>query len=77
LLATAGIDDGVEGRGHVRLTIAADGRTLFDGPVAGGDPPLPLDLDLAGATRLSILVDYGEGFDVSDHLDLGNARLVR
>ncbi len=75
--AVAGIDDRVRPRGHVRLIIRGDQKVLFDGSIAGSDPPRMLDLDLRGARRLSILVDFGEDMDLADHLDLCDARLVK
>ena len=75
--ATAGIDARVADAGHVRLVVSADGRSLFDSAVTGGDDPVELDLDIAGARRLKILVDYGEDLDVSDHLNLCSARIVK
>ncbi len=77
MLATVGIDDRVRPRGNVRLEIEGDGRPLLDAPVTGADPPRPVDLDLTGVGRLTILVDYGEDMDVADHLDLCDARIVK
>ena len=76
-MATVGIDDRVRPLGHVRLVISGDDRVLMDSPITGTDPPKPLDLDLAGVRRLIILVDFGEDLDVSDHLDLCEARVVK
>ncbi len=75
--ATAGIDDGVRGAGHVRLLVVGDDRTLLDELIAGKDPPRQLDLDIQGVHRLKITVDYGEDLDVSDHLDLCEARILK
>ena len=75
--ATAGIDDRHSPRGNVRLQIRADGRLLCDEPIRGGDQPKPLDLDVSGARRLAILVDYGEGGDLSDYLNLCEARVTQ
>lgn len=75
--AVAGIDDRVRPRGHVRLVIRGDQKVLFDGAIAGGEPPRALDLDLRGVRRLTILVDFGEDQDLADHLDLCDARLVK
>jgi hypothetical protein len=77
LAAVAGIDDAVRPRGNVRLVIRGDGRVLADLPIAGTDPARPLDLDLAGVTRLTLLVDFGEDGDVGDHLVLCDARLIQ
>jgi hypothetical protein len=76
-VATAGIDPTQRSRGNVRLEIRGDDRVLFDQPIAGGSPPLQLDLDVTSVGRLTILVDYGEGLDIGDQLILGNARLIR
>lgn len=76
--ALAGIDDRLRPQGSVRLVIRADDRVLFDREIAGGDAPTPLSLDLTGAARLHILVDYGaDGTDAGDHLDLAEARLFK
>jgi hypothetical protein len=75
--ALAGIDDAVRETGNVRLSISADEKVLFDKAVIGKDSPVNLDLDLAGAKRLSILVDYGDGFDAGDYLDLVEARMLK
>jgi hypothetical protein len=77
LRAVAGIDDADQEHGQVRLSIAGDGRVLFDAPIAGGQPPQELDLDLSGVKRLTILVDYGEQGDVGDFLDLCDARILK
>lgn len=75
--ATAGIDDRYAARGHVVLQVRADGRTLFDEPVVGGAAPKALDLDVTGARRLEIVVDFGEGGDLADHLNLCEARVTQ
>ncbi len=75
--AVVGIDDAVRPQGNVRLVIRGDDRVLCAMAVAGTDPPRPVDLDVAGIRRLSILVDFGDDFDVADHLDLCDARLVK
>lgn len=77
LAAVVGIDDDVGERGNVHLVIQGDGKTLFDTSVSGGEDPVPLDLDINGVRRLSILVDYGEDLDVADHLYLCEARLLK
>jgi hypothetical protein len=75
--ATVGIDDRYAPRGHVRLQVFGDAQPLFDEPVAGGAGPKTLDLDIAGARRLKIVVDFGEGGDVADHLNLCEARVTQ
>lgn len=41
------------------------------------EPPRPVDLEIEGARDLRITVDFGEGLDIGDHLDLAEARIVR
>lgn len=75
--AVAGIDDAVREDGVVRLEISADGKSLFAQTINGSTPPVALDLDVSGARKLSILVDYGDDFDAGDYLNLGDARMLK
>jgi NPCBM/NEW2 domain len=75
--ALAAIDDSVREIGNVKLQIAADGKKLLDREIAGSDDPVDIDLDVTGARRLSILVDYGKGMDAGDYLNLADARVVK
>jgi len=75
--ATVGIDDAVRPGGHVRLVISGDDKVLLETTVTGADPAKPVDLDLTGVRRLTILADFGEKLDVADHLDLCNARIIK
>ncbi len=76
LTAVAGIDDAVRPRGSVRLVVQGDARTLLDTTVTGETPSLPIDLDITGVRRLRILVDFGDDLDISDYLNICDARLV-
>jgi hypothetical protein len=75
--AVAGIDDSVRPQGNVRLVIRGDNNVLLDLPIAGTDAPKPIDLDLSGVRKLSILVDFGNHAAFGDHLDLCNARIIK
>ncbi len=76
--ATIGIDDAVRPRGHVVFRILADGQTLFDsGPVTGTDALQAVSLPISGRGVLTILVDYGEQMDLSDHANWANARFIK
>ncbi len=44
--------------------------------VRGGQPPTPLTVDVSGAKRISLLVDFADWGDEQDHADWLNARLV-
>ncbi len=45
--------------------------------IRGSQPPVPITVDLTGAKRISLLVDYADRGDEQDHADWLNARLVR
>jgi hypothetical protein len=77
LTMIAGIDDAVGNAGNVRLLIRGDDRTLHDALLTGSDEPLPLDLDIQGVSRLTIIVDFGADDDTSDLLDLCEARVTK
>ena len=40
-------------------------------------PAVPIDLDVSGVNWLTVLVDYGGQADVSDDVNLCDARLVK
>jgi hypothetical protein len=75
--STVGIDDSTREAGSVRLSIKGDGKVLWEGDVRGTDPSQELELNVAGVRRLEILADYGEGLDVGDRLDLGDAQVTK
>ncbi|MFM7845227.1 MAG: NPCBM/NEW2 domain-containing protein, partial [Planctomycetota bacterium] len=77
LVATVGIDDRVRENGHVQLVIQGDSKVIFNEPITGRDRPRELDLDLTGAKRVTVLVDFGEELDVADFLNLCNARFTK
>lgn len=76
-LAVAGIDSLVSERGDLELRILADGRPIFESTIRGADQPRVLDLSLENVRELKIVVDFGGGLDLSDHLCLGDAKLLR
>lgn len=76
--AEAGIDDSTDGRGSVGFRVFVDGTQKYASPpIRGSMPPQNISIDLKGAKRLDLVVDYGEAGDVMDHADWLNARLVR
>lgn len=74
---TLGIDDHVRPEGSVEISILADERLLFRETITGKDAPKSLSLDISGARRLTILVDFGEKGSLSDHAAFANAQLVK
>jgi hypothetical protein len=76
--ARLGIDDRTAGQGSVRFRVYVDGRAEYTSPVVrGGDEPIPVSVDLSGAKRLDLIVDYADRADVMDRADWLEARLVR
>jgi hypothetical protein len=76
-LAVVGIADVARPGGKVRLVIRGDDQVLFDAPLRGNEPPRPIDLDLTGVRRLTILVDFQEGLNIGSQLLMCNARVVK
>ena len=78
--ATVGIDDRARPRGSVvfRVSDLSSPEALYDsGLVTGRDEPRSILIDVSEVQRLALLVDYGDGLDLSDHADWGDARLIR
>ncbi|GAB4141665.1 MAG: NPCBM/NEW2 domain-containing protein [Planctomycetota bacterium] len=67
--ASVGVDDEAR-RGTVVFVVLVDGREAYRSPIArGGEMPRRVEVDLAGASRLTLLVeDAGDGIDY-DHAD--------
>ncbi len=81
--AAIGLDDRVRPKGSVVFRVLddrspAEAKVLFDsGPVTGTDAPRNVLVDVRGVDRLTLVVGFGEGLDLSDHADWGGARLIR
>lgn len=75
LTALAGIDSRARPGGAVRLVIYGDDKMLLERDITGHQDPLPLDLDLAGVSRLRIVADFGGNGEVMDLFDLCDARI--
>jgi len=75
--ATIGCDQEVRGNSIV-FAVEADGKELFRGPVMRyATPPIGLDLPIAGAKELTLIVDDGGDGIGADHGDWADAVLVR
>ena len=74
-----GLDDRGGRRGSVRLRVLVDGKERdlgLKGELTWGTGPVRLRLDVAGARELTLVVDFGAGGDVGDHVNWAEARLV-
>ncbi|MCC6494424.1 MAG: NPCBM/NEW2 domain-containing protein [Pirellulales bacterium] len=76
-VAIAGIDPATASQGNVLVQIRGDDRTLWEGQLAGGQPPEEINLELGAARRLHLTVDYGENLDYGDRLHLVEARFIK
>ena len=80
--AEAAIDDQTTGRGSALFRVYTDDgsgkwQLMYESPIVrGGAAPLPISVDLAGAKRLSLLVDFADHGDEQGHADWLNARLL-
>jgi len=72
-----GIDDTVNGPAHAVVRIEADGKELFSSAVTSKDKPRNLELKINGATRLRLIVDYGDDLDLGDHVVFAEARVTK
>src|SRR5712691_5586996 len=76
--AAVGLDDTTSGKGTALCAVEVDGRRVFENSSlshATGPQRLPL-IDLSGAKRLTLIVDFGEWGDVQDHVNWCDAVLL-
>jgi len=76
LLATVGIDLATKGRGDCQVVVKTDGVEVFNQRITGSSDPLELDVDVANAKRVSLMVLPGREFDLADHVVWGNVKLI-
>lgn len=76
--ASLAIDDAAKELGSVRFRVFVDGGQKYVSPtIRGGDPPVPIEVDVRGAKRVDLVVDYADRADVQDHANWLGARFVR
>ena len=76
--ATIGIDDAVRPRGSVVFRVESGSRVLFEsGTVTGRDAPRNVTIDVADIDTLTLVVDFADGIDLSDHANWCDARLIK
>jgi hypothetical protein len=76
--ALVGLDDHSGRRGSVRVRVEVDGVAHYRSPeLTAGGPPVAVRVDVYGARRLTLHVEYGRGGNVGDDLNWAEALLVR
>ncbi len=76
--ASVGISDDVAPRGDARVAILGDGRVLWRiESLRGGEPAREVAIELQEVNELTLLVEFGDGLDLADHVCWGYARLIR
>lgn len=76
--ATIGIDDEAGSRGSVVFRVYVDNEARYASPVLrGGEPPIPISVDIRGGQKLNLIVDFADRGDQLDRADWLDARLVR
>jgi hypothetical protein len=75
--AQVAIDAETSGQGSVTFRVFADREQKFASEVVrGGQPSVPVSVDITGAKQLSLVIDFAERADELDHADWLDARLV-
>ncbi len=77
--AIVGLDDATVGAGTASCAVEVDGRRVFEESALSrpkGAKRLPV-IDVSGAKRLTLVVDFGELGDSQDHVDWCDAVLLR
>ena len=75
--ASLAIDDDADGRGSVTLRVFVDKEERYRSEIVrGGQPPVPMEVDVSGGSQVSLIVDFADHGDEQDHADWLNARLV-
>ena len=75
--AGAGIDDETRNRGTVTFTVVGDGKVLADtGVVTGGQPAVPVDVDVTGVTELVLATGVGPDNNNYDHSEWVDPKLT-
>ncbi|SEG17448.1 alpha-galactosidase [Nonomuraea solani] len=74
----AGIDDGTNRRGSVTFQVLGDDRSELaaTGVIRGGEPAVPLDVDVTNVLVLTLVTGIGPDNNNSDHSIWGSPRIV-
>lgn len=71
-----GIDAGTQGKGDCQVVVQADGIEVWQGRVKAADDPQLIDVDISDAQQISLIVQPGKQYDLSDHLNWCDAKFL-
>ncbi|WP_104086708.1 NPCBM/NEW2 domain-containing protein [Arthrobacter sp. GMC3] len=74
-LSYVGIDDTQGSKGRVDFKVLVDGIEKFSAESRGSDGPILVNLDVAGASTLTLRANEGSEGNGNDHADWGDAKL--
>jgi len=75
-----GLDDQTGHGGAVRIAVLADGKPKDLGAardLSFATGPRLIHVDIMGAKELTLVVEFGPGADICDHVDWANARVIK
>lgn len=78
--ALVGLDEQTGREGSVRVKVLVDGKArdlAWNKDLTGRDAPLPIRVNVTAAKELTLLVEFGSGGNIQDHVDWVDARLIR
>ena len=70
------IDDDLGDEGDCIVRVSVDGSERWRARVRGGEALRRINIDLTGAKTLSLEVDFGERFDIGDHVVFAEAEMI-
>ena len=73
----AGIDPASPSQAELVFRVYGDDKEIFKRTFLKSDPPVEVDVDLLGARRMRLVVDYGANGSIGDRIHLGDARLLK
>jgi len=77
LRGLAGIDDRTRPNGRVKLAFLSGDTVLYETTIRGDHPAVPLNINLSGVKKLTIIVDFPGGIDDGTRINLVEMLLVK
>jgi hypothetical protein len=76
-VALVGIDAATQRRGDCEVQVLGDDHSLWSQRIKGTDAAQTVNVDLRGSKQITLRVQAGADFDLADHLNWCNARLLK